>query len=200
MKKVALYIRISTINQKGHGDLSQEHALKEYCKNHGLIDLEIYQDISSGATKKRPQLEKLQKDIFMGRIGTVICWQLDRLSRDLRDGINILADWLEKDVRVIAVNQQFDFSGVIGKFIASILFGLAEIERKNNSDRIKLGMAAAKQRGVKIGGREPKLFKEDIERLKAEGLNMAEIAKRLGCSRQALYLVLKRNNKIRSKK
>lgn len=57
------------------------------------------------------------------------------------------------------------------------------------------GMKAAKARGVKIGGKEPKIFAEDILRLKEQGLKMTEIAKELGCSRQALYLALGRGKK-----
>ncbi len=53
-------------------------------------------------------------------------------------------------------------------------------------------MKAAKARGVKIGGKDPKIFADDILRLKEQGFRMTEIAEELGCSRQGLYLALKR--------
>lgn len=53
-------------------------------------------------------------------------------------------------------------------------------------------MKAAKARGVKIGGKDPKIFADDILRLKEQGMKMTDIAKELNCSRQALYLVLSR--------
>jgi len=191
-KAVGLYIRVSTLDKQIKGMMSQEQALLEYCHNHGLTNIKIYRDKISGGKIKRPQLDKLQKDIFMGKISTVICWKLDRLSRSLKDGINLLVDWLDRDVRVIAVSQQFDLSNAVGKLIASVLLGIAEMERVNIKENIVRGMKAAKARGVKIGGKEPKIFAEDILRLKGQGLKMTEIAKELGCSRQGLYLALGR--------
>lgn len=191
-KSVALYLRVSTIDKQSGGLASQEDALKDYCRNHNLTNIRVYRDKMTGARIDRPQLKKLQQDIFMGKISTVICWKLDRLSRSLKDGINLLVDWLDRDVRVIAVSQQFDFNGGVGKLIASVLLGIAEMERQNIRENIVRGMNKAKKDGEKIGGREPKLFATDIIKLKAQGLNMTEIAKQLGVSRQACYLALKR--------
>lgn len=95
------------------------------------------------------------------------------------------------------MSQQFDFSGGVGKLIASVLLGIAEMERINIKENIVWGMKAAKERGVKIGGKEPKIYAQDILRLKEQGMKMTEIAKELGCSRQALYLALGRNQKGR---
>lgn len=191
-KAVGLYIRVSTLDKQTKGLQSQEQALMEYCKNHHLADIKIYRDKMSGGKINRPQLDKLQRDIFRGRISAVIVWKLDRLSRSLKDGINLLVDWLDRDIRVVAVSQQFDFSGSVGKLIASVLLGIAEMERQNIRENIVRGMKAAKQRGAKIGGKEPRLFAEDIHRLKEQGYKMTEIAQELNCSRQALYLVLGR--------
>lgn len=116
-----VYIRVSTLDQE-NGLKSQEKAIRDYLAGHGLADATWYRDRLSGATTKRPGFERLQKDIFLGKVKTVITWKLDRLSRSLRDGINVLTDWLNKDVRVVAVSQQLDFSGVTGQLIAAVLF------------------------------------------------------------------------------
>ena len=191
-KFVALYVRVSTVNLQNGGLQSQEEALKEYCRNHNLTNIKIYRDKMTGGKIVRPQLQKLQQDIFMGKISTVIVWKLDRLSRNLRDGINLLVDLLDRGIRIIAVSQQFDFNGTVGKLIASVLLGIAEMERENIRENIRRGIQNAKKKGVKIGGREAKLFAQDIIKLKEEGLNMTSVAKQLGVSRQACYLSLKR--------
>lgn len=194
MGKIAVYIRVSTLDKQDNGLLSQEQALMEYCHNHGFQDDDIkaYRDRMSGGNIDRPQLKKLQQDIFRGRISTVVVWKLDRLSRSLKDGINLLVDWLDKGIRVVAVSQQFDFSGTVGKLIASVLLGIAEMERQNIRENIVRGMRAAAERGVKIGGSEQRILADDILRLKEEGYNMSCIAKELKCSRQTLYLALRR--------
>lgn len=61
-------------------------------------------------------------------VKTAVVWKLDRISRRQRDGINVLADWCERDVRVVSVTQQIDLSGAVGRMVASVMFGLAEIE------------------------------------------------------------------------
>ena len=58
-------------------------------------------------------------------------WKLDRLSRNLRDGINVLADWCDKGLRVVSVTQQIDFNGATGKMLAAVLLGVAEMEQED---------------------------------------------------------------------
>jgi DNA invertase Pin-like site-specific DNA recombinase len=54
-------------------------------------------------------------DIFAGKVKTVIIWKLDRLSRNLRDGVNVLADWAEKGLKIVVVTQQLELNGTIGR-------------------------------------------------------------------------------------
>jgi DNA invertase Pin-like site-specific DNA recombinase len=190
MKTIAAYIRVSTFDQ-AKGLQSQEKALRDYAKNHGLTNVRWYRDKLSGATTKRPGFDKLQRDIFSGKVGTVVVWKLDRLSRSLKDGINILADWTEKGIRVVAVSQQVDLNGSIGRMITAILFALAEMERENLRENTKRGLLAAKSRGVKLGKR-PKLFAADIKPLQAKGLTITQIAAKIGVARQSVYKALER--------
>lgn len=190
MSKTGVYVRVSTLDQE-KGIKSQEKAVQDYLDGHGIDGARWYVDRLSGATTKRPEFEKLQKDIFNGRVKTVVCWKLDRLSRSLRDGINVLGDWLENDVRVVAVSQQLDFNGTVGQMVASVLFAIAQMERENIRENTKRGLAAAKARGVKLGKR-PKLFAKDIVPLIQSGHSLSSAARELGKTRQALYDALKR--------
>ena len=67
-------------------------------------------DKESGRTLDRPEFQKLQRVIFDGTVKTVIVWKLDRISRRLKDGINLLSDWCSADVRVISITQQIDLT------------------------------------------------------------------------------------------
>ena len=190
MKTTAIYLRVSTLDQE-KGIKSQETALRSYIKNQGFKGVKWYRDRLSGASTKRPAFNRLQKDIFAGKVGTVVCWKLDRLSRSLHDGINILCDWCERGIRVVATSQQLDFNGTTGQLIASVLFAVAQMERENLRENTKRGLQAARARGVKLGPK-PKLFAKDIKKLQAKGHNITQIAKKLGKSRQAIYEALKR--------
>jgi len=192
MKHVtAIYVRVSTLDQE-KGIKSQEKALADYAKGHGIDGIVWYRDRLSGATTKRPAFERLQRDIFNGKVKTVICWKLDRLSRSLRDGINVLCDWIDKDIRVVAVSQQLDFSGAVGQMVAGILFAVAQMERENIRENTKRGLLAAKAKGVKLGKR-PKLFAADIVPLLDGGMSIGAAARKLAVSRQAIYDALKRD-------
>ena len=190
-QKVAIYLRVSSFDQQ-KGLKSQEKALKDYCSNQGFDDVVWYRDIMTGSKIKRPQFNKLKEAIFLGKVNTVICWKLDRLSRSLKDGINTLCKWLEKEIRVVSVTQQLDFSGAVGKMVAGILFAVAEMERENLRENTKRGLAAAKARGSKLGKR-PKLFAKDIVPLIQDGFTIGEVSKRLGKTRQAIYNALERD-------
>ena len=188
--KVAVYLRVSTADQE-KGLLSQEKALKDYCVNHGLTGRIWFRDIISGSTTDRPAFKRLQKAVFNGQIKTIVIWKLDRISRSMKDGVNILTNWLEKDIRIIATAQQLDFSGSVGQLVAGVLFAVAQMERANLRENTKRGINAARARGVRLGKR-PLLFAKDIIPLLEKGSSIAEVAEKLDKSRMAIYNCLKR--------
>jgi DNA invertase Pin-like site-specific DNA recombinase len=82
--------------------------------------MQWFEDHDSATNLQREAFQKLQAAIFAGKVTTVVVWKLDRLARSLKEeGINVLADWCNRGVRVIAVTQQIDLSGPVGHLIAS---------------------------------------------------------------------------------
>lgn len=192
MKKIAAYIRVSTVSQNLDG---QKKAIQNWLDGHGLR-AEFYEDKSTGNNLERPAFEQLQNDIFNGKISTVICFKLDRLSRSLRDGVTVLTDWLEKGVRVVSVTQQLDFSGATGKLIASVLFAVAEMEQETRKERQKAGIDVAKEKGDVYKGRQKgalskKNNKARIYELLDSGLKVTEVATALGVTRITIYRAVK---------
>jgi DNA invertase Pin-like site-specific DNA recombinase len=121
-----------------------------------------------------------------------VVWKLDRISRGQRDGVNLLADWCERGVRVVAVTQQIDLSGPVGRMVASVLFGLAEIETEYRRERQAAGIAEAKKQGV-YRGRDRGTTKVPSRRareLRSRGLTVQEIATALGVSRRTAFRYL----------
>ena len=150
---IAIYTRVSTSSQKTD---SQKAEIRAWLKSHGhdLRKVTWYEDIESGATKNRSQLQALNKAIFDGQVKTVVVWKLDRLARSIREGINTISDWCEKGVRIVSVTQQLDLSGSIGHMVAGVLFGIAEIELGHIKERQAAGIAQARKRGI-YQGRNP---------------------------------------------
>jgi DNA invertase Pin-like site-specific DNA recombinase len=185
MSFTAIYIRVSTASQNEAG---QKREIERWLDGNSIDrrNVKWYTDKESGDTLLRPDFERLQRDIFQGLVKTVVVWKLDRLSRSLKDGISILCEWLEKGIRLVSTTQQLDFSGAVGKLVASVLFAVAELEQSTRRERQAAGIAAAKERGV-YGGRKKGATKAGIDtarvpELRRQGLTYTEIAQALGVS------------------
>jgi DNA invertase Pin-like site-specific DNA recombinase len=143
----------------------------------------------SGDSLHRPEFKRLQNAIFAGEHRTVVVYKLDRLSRNLRDGINVLTDWCEKGLRIVSVTQQLDFSGTVGKMIAAVLLAVAQMEQETRRERQAAGIAVAKKVG-KYKGRKPGTTKAKPQRareLRDRGLTVEEICTSLGVSRNTAF-------------
>jgi DNA invertase Pin-like site-specific DNA recombinase len=188
---IACYCRVSSRDQKHD---SQKAEIIHWLRNHriSLRQVQWFVDKESGSTLKRPAFDQLQKAIFAGTVKTVVVWKLDRLSRRQHEGIGLLAEWCEQGVRVVSVTQQVDLTGAVGRMLASVMFGLAEIEQEYRRERQAAGIAAAKRKGV-YGGRvkgTTKVQPARAQRLRARGLTAAEIATALGIHPRTVFRYL----------
>ena len=141
---IACYVRVSTRRQK---DDSQRAEIEKWLDSNGIDRSQVkwYADKESGKFLKRPEFDRLQADIFHGKVKAVVCWKLDRLSRRLRDGVNLLADWCERGLKIVVVTQQIELNGPLGRMIAAVMLGLAEIELEYRRERQAAGIQDAKK-------------------------------------------------------
>lgn len=187
--RVACYVRVSTVGQNQAG---QKREIKRWLTGNGITDVVWFVDKASGDNLNRPGFEKLQQAIFNGEIDTVVVWKLDRLSRSLRDGINTLCDWCERGLRVVSVTQQIDFNGTVGRMLAAVLLGVAEMEQETRRERQQVGIEVAKEaglyRGRKAGSTKAKPAR--ARKLLEQGNNHSEIALAMGVSRRTVIRYL----------
>ena len=180
---IAAYIRVSSRHQKSD---SQRAEITKWLQGNGMDMGHVlwYEDKESGKSLARPAFEQLEKDIFAGKVRTVVVWKLDRLARNLLDGINTLARWFERDLKFVSVTQQIELNGPIGRMIAALMFGLAEIEREHIRERQAAGIRLAKQRGIYKGRKKGTTKANPIRalQLRTKGLKLGEIAEALGTS------------------
>jgi len=189
---IAAYCRVSTVRQKADSQIAE---IGKWIQANGYDEDQIqwFIDKETGKTLHRTQFNKLQKAIFAGEIRTVVVWKLDRISRRLRDGINLLADWCDRGVRVVSITQAIDLNGAVGRMIAAVMLGLAEIELEFRVERQTAGIEVAKKKGV-YKGRQKGTTKAKPQRateLRAKGLKLDEIAQALGTSRRTVQRYLK---------
>ena len=147
--KIAIYVRVSTEEQ--HTD-NQLKILKEYCKNNKYIINGIYIDKGeSGLKEKRPNFDRLMHDMRARKFEAIVIWKLDRIGRSLQHLLNILQEIKNKKVNLIVTSQNIDTTTASGKLLFHIMGAFAEFESSLISERTKLGMRRAKEKGKSIG-------------------------------------------------
>ena len=183
MGKAIGYIRVSTDEQaqEGYSLQMQENKIRAYCELHDLDLMDVIVDagISGQNIKGRPDALQLMSLIRGKKISSVVVYKLDRLSRSLRDLIEI-ADLLKKKrVALHSVTEKLDSSTPHGKFFFNITGSLAELERETISDRVKSGMAEKKAQGGRITRHAPYGYQFTPDGKLIENLQEQRIVKRI---------------------
>ncbi len=184
---IACYCRVSTQRQKTDSQVSE---IKKWLVSNGYDENQVvwYIDKETGKTLNRTEFNRLQKDIFSGKVKTVVVWKLDRISRNLREGINVISQFCDNGVRIVSITQAIDLNGAVGRMLAAVLLGLAEIELEYRQERQAAGIEVAKKKGV-YRGRKQGTTKAKPQRaieLRNKGLKLDEIAQAMGTSKRTV--------------
>lgn len=161
MKRVALYVRVSTQEQRQHGISinSQIDALKGYCEKHGLSVFSIYNDAGISARKKyknRPELLRLMQDCKDGKIDLVLFTKLDRWFRSVADYYEVQSILDQAKVPWRAIWEDYETETSAGVFKVNIMLSIAQAESDRTSERIKAVNVYRKSQGQFVGGKAPR--------------------------------------------
>lgn len=159
MKRVVIYVRVSTQEQanEGYSIGEQLERLRKYCEAHGWILVEEYVDPGySGTNTNRPALQKLLRDIPFGGFDTVLVYKLDRLSRSQKDTMQLIEDvFMAHNIDFISMNENFDTSTPFGRAMIGILSVFAQLERDQIKERLAMGRIGRAKTGKWNGGQKP---------------------------------------------
>lgn len=155
-KRAAIYCRVSTKEQADEGFSidEQERLLRELCEKEGYDIVDVYSDrgISAKNISGRPEFKRLLDDVANNQVDILLAWKLTRISRNLKDVLDIV-DLLEKyNVQVRFLSEQVDTSTPAGKMQLQLMGMIAEYERETIASNVKLGMRAKALQGGFLGG------------------------------------------------
>jgi site-specific DNA recombinase len=134
-------------------------------RSEGWVALDpAYEDAAvSGGTVDRPALQRLMDDIHKGLVDAVVVIKLDRLSRSLRQFLELMSFMEEHHIAFCAVTQQINTASSAGRLLVNVLMSFAQFERELGSERTKEKVHAARKKGRFIGGCPPLGF--DLDRV-----------------------------------
>ena len=109
----------------------------------------------SGGTLERLALQRLICDIEVGKVDTVVCYKIDRLSRSLTDFAKLVDVFERNHVTFVSVTQSFCTTTSMGRLTLNILLSFAQFERELAGERIRDKFAASRRKGMFMGGCPP---------------------------------------------
>lgn len=196
---VYTYIRVSTDKQHTY---NQKFEIERYLIANNISNVRWVEEVISGTKKTKDRklgklLKKMKKDDIL------IVSEISRLGRDLLNIMNILHYAMDKEMKIIAIKENYSLGNDINSKVLAFAFGLsAEIERKLISSRTKEALAKRKADGIVLGRPRSKEClklseqKDLVFELMKSGAPKTQIIEKLGVKRASLYNFLKRNNFI----
>lgn len=155
----ANYSRKSIYSDKSDSVDNQFRMAQEYAYAHfpGQVDnfLRYCDEDYTGANTNRPDLQRLMRDIKSGQIDALIVYQLDRLSRDVRDFANIYDILEEHKVHFISVKENIDTTTPIGKAMMYVTVVFAQMERETIAERVTDNLLGLAKKGYWTAGNPP---------------------------------------------
>ena len=164
MKKAAIYSRKSIFTGKGESIENQIEMCKDYYLRHygSDVDFIIYEDEGfSGGNTKRPKFQEMLSDIKLKKFDTLICYRLDRISRNVADFSSTLELLQDNNIDFISIKEQFDTSTPMGRAMVYISSVFAQLERETIAERVRDNMLQLAKTGRWLGGQEPFGFKSE---------------------------------------
>lgn len=139
-----------------HGNSLEDQTTTLTANGAATITTEQY----TGKTTSRPKLQKLLDSLHPG--DTLMVTKLDRLARNVSEGIDLIRALFKKDVKVHVLNIGLLENTSMGNFFITTLLAVAELERNMIIERTQAGKEVAR---TKAGFREgrPPIPKEKIQ-------------------------------------
>jgi DNA invertase Pin-like site-specific DNA recombinase len=165
MKRAAVYLRVSTVDQT---TANQERELRQIAGRSGLEIVKVYKDHGVSGAKgrdKRPQFDALLNDATKRQFDVVMAWSVDRLGRSLQDLCAFLSEIHSLGIDLFLHQQGIDTRTPAGKALFGMMGVFAEFERAMIQERVRAGLARAKDSGKRLG--RPPLPKEKEDAIRA---------------------------------
>jgi DNA invertase Pin-like site-specific DNA recombinase len=148
-------------------------------------------EVGSGASVRELR-EQLIDAARRRDIDVVIVWRLDRWGRSMADLVLTLQELRDLGVGFVSLTEALDLTTPTGRAMAGLLAVFAEFEREILQERVRAGLAHARENGQRLG-RPPtaSLNAKQVRQLFRAGISKAAIARQLQIGRTSVRRILK---------
>lgn len=157
--KVAVYSRVSTEDQANRNTIENQVTFAEkYCDLHELDIFKIYKEEGISGTvplNEREEGKKLIEAAKNKEFDTLLVYKLDRLGRSARITLNSIYELESYGLKIKSMTEPFDTSNPSGRFMITMLAGVADLERETILERMWHGANRAAREGRWLGGIVP---------------------------------------------
>ncbi len=187
MKRAALYLRVSTLDQHPEAQL---YDLRGMAAQRGFEIVQEYTDRISGARSKRPGLDQLMADARRGKFDVVLVAAFDRIARSVRHFLEVLDELTRLNIEFVSFRENVDTGGPLGRAMVVIIGAVAELERNLIIERVRAGMRRAKLEGQRLGRPRLDVDRDALVRDRARGQSLTQLAKAYQISRASVVRLL----------
>ncbi|MBO0959522.1 recombinase family protein [Neobacillus sp. MM2021_6] len=148
--KVAAYIRVSTTEQaeEGYSIAAQRNRLEAYATSQGWEIVAWYVDEGESAKDlNRTDLKRMLNGIEQEIFDCVLVYRLDRLTRSVLDLYQLLEKFEKHNVKFKSATEVYDTTTAIGRLFLTLVSALAQWERENLGERVRMGMQQKAKEG-----------------------------------------------------
>ena len=172
---IAIYSRKSCVSDKGESTKNQIDMCKQYIYSRicpkGKCNLIVYKDEGfSAKNTDRPEFRKMIADSETGLFSHIVCYKLDRISRNVGDFSKLIEKFNRLNVSFVCIKEQFDTSVPMGRAMMYMASVFAQLERETIAERVKDNMLMLSKSGRWLGGTAPlgfesyKLFNDETQK------------------------------------
>lgn len=156
----AIYSRKSKFTGKGESignqiELCRQYILTHYGESFADSALIFEDEGFSGGNLERPQFQQMMKEAKKKKISAIVCYRLDRISRNIGDFANLIGELNRLEISFISIKEQFDTSSPMGRAMMYIASVFSQLERETIAERIRDNMHELSKSGRWLGGNTP---------------------------------------------
>ena len=178
-RKIAIYSRKSKFTGKGESIENQIEFCRKYIKNKNSDitdnDIVVYEDEGySGKNTNRPQFQQMMNDMRNKKIGMIVCYRLDRISRSTSDFYLLLNELDNYNTGFDSATENVDTVTPTGRAMIGMCSIFAQLERETIAERIRDNMHELAKTGRWLGGTTPTGYesRKIVERVNIDGKEM----------------------------